>query len=50
MNGFPAQGRIELYVFLLTIGTALLCPPAVAADPAAGRTLFRQQCSVCHTA
>jgi glucose/arabinose dehydrogenase len=50
MNGYPAQGRIELYVFLLTISTAALSPPTVAADAAAGRTLFRQQCSVCHTA
>lgn len=39
-------------VALLAIGTALVAinSPARAADPRAGKTFFRQQCIVCHTA
>jgi glucose/arabinose dehydrogenase/cytochrome c2 len=49
MNGYPAH-LIGIYGALLMLGAPALSTPAVAADAAAGRTLFRQQCSVCHTA
>ena len=31
-------------------GCLIASPPAFAADSAAGKALFRQRCSVCHTA
>src|SRR5690349_8453104 len=45
MNGHPA-----LYGALLMLSAPILCTPVIAADAAAGKTLFQQQCSVCHTA
>jgi cytochrome c2 len=36
---------------ILSAGISLLaCPAAFAADSAAGKALFRERCSVCHTA
>jgi glucose/arabinose dehydrogenase/cytochrome c2 len=37
-------------VFGVGAGVVLAGPPALAADPAAGKSLFRQQCSLCHSA
>lgn len=39
-----------LFVAVLTLSAPLFSTPVAAADATAGRTLFRQQCSVCHTA
>ena len=50
MNGYPAHERIEIQALLLMIGAAVSSMPAVAASADAGKALFRQQCSVCHTA
>ena len=49
MNGHPTH-LIGIYGALLMLGAPVLCTPAVAADAASGKTLFQQQCSVCHTA
>jgi glucose/arabinose dehydrogenase/cytochrome c2 len=49
MNGYPAH-LIGIYGALLMLGAPVLSTPVVAADADAGRTLFRQQCAVCHTA
>jgi len=49
MNGYPAH-VIGIYSALLMVAAPVLSTPVMAADPAAGRTLFRQQCTVCHTA
>jgi glucose/arabinose dehydrogenase/cytochrome c2 len=49
MNGYPAH-LVGIYGALLSLGAPILSTPAIAADAASGRTLFRQQCSVCHTA
>ncbi|MDB6100718.1 MAG: sorbosone dehydrogenase [Gammaproteobacteria bacterium] len=49
MNGYLTH-LIGIYGAVLMLGAPLLSTPVVAADAAAGRTLFRQQCSVCHTA
>jgi glucose/arabinose dehydrogenase len=46
MNG----NRIGINVSLLMLTTAVCSTPVVAADAAAGKALFRQQCTVCHTA
>ena len=46
----PARGRIGLYCSLLTLGIPLLSTSAAAANAEAGKSVFRQQCSVCHTA
>jgi glucose/arabinose dehydrogenase len=46
MNG----KRIETYVTLLVLTTTVCSPRGVAADAAAGKALFQQQCTVCHTA
>src|SRR5579862_3216496 len=45
-----AQRMTRIYSALLLLGAPIICAPVAAADAAAGRTLFRQQCSVCHTA
>ena len=49
MNGHPAH-LIGIYSALAILGGPLLSTPVAAADAATGRTLFRQQCLVCHTA
>src|SRR6266404_9999057 len=41
---------IGIYGALLMLSAPMLSTPAVAANADAGRTLFRQQCAVCHTA
>jgi glucose/arabinose dehydrogenase/cytochrome c2 len=49
MNGYRAH-LTGIYGALLMLSAPMLSTPVAAADAAAGRTLFRQQCSVCHTA
>ena len=46
MNG----KRIAVHVSLLVLATAVCSRPVDAADSAAGKALFQQQCTVCHTA
>jgi glucose/arabinose dehydrogenase len=46
MNG----KRIGINVSLLMLTTAACATPVVAADATAGKALFQQQCTVCHTA
>src|SRR5712672_4652582 len=46
MNG----KRIGIKVWLLLLAPAVFCTPVVAADATAGKALFQQQCTVCHTA
>src|SRR5438309_869349 len=41
---------LGLVASALVLIAAVLGQPVLAADAAAGRTLFKQQCSVCHTA
>jgi glucose/arabinose dehydrogenase/cytochrome c2 len=48
MNGLGSSRRV--LGALLILSAPILSTPVVAADAAAGRTLFQQQCSVCHTA
>ena len=53
MNGHPArnrQGAIPAYLCAAVLTLAALPIPGLAANADAGRTLFRQQCTVCHTA
>jgi len=52
MNGHPGFSArlIGIYSALLVLAGPGLSTRALAADAAAGKTLFRQQCSVCHTA
>jgi len=44
--------RHTLRSLVFGVGTGILLAgtPALAADPAAGKSLFRQQCSICHSA
>jgi glucose/arabinose dehydrogenase/cytochrome c2 len=42
--------RTEIYVALLVLTTTVCSTRGVAADAAAGKALFQQQCTVCHTA
>jgi glucose/arabinose dehydrogenase/cytochrome c2 len=46
MNGNP----IGINVSLLVLTAAVCSTPAAAADATAGKMLFQQQCTVCHTA
>jgi glucose/arabinose dehydrogenase/cytochrome c2 len=50
MHRKSAPGRHGSFVPLLALGTSVICASAHGADIAAGKTVFRQQCSVCHTA
>ena len=47
---FMNRQRIVICVSLLMLTTAACSTPVVAADVVAGKTLFQQQCTVCHTA
>ena len=50
MNGYRARKTLGLVASAPVLIAAVLGQPVLAADAAAGRTLFKQQCSVCHTA
>jgi glucose/arabinose dehydrogenase/cytochrome c2 len=51
MNRSSVRGRPRLLaVPLLAFSASLVCASADGADIAAGKTAFRQQCSLCHTA
>lgn len=50
MIGYPAHGHKGTLGSLLIVGVAVFGTPAFAADAAAGKALFGEQCSVCHTA
>jgi glucose/arabinose dehydrogenase len=43
-------GRLGSIASLLAIGSSVVCGPAQGADVTAGKTFFRQQCSLCHSA
>src|SRR3954464_7815456 len=45
-----SQQRIAVYVTLLVLGSVSAPKPAAALDPQVGKTVFQQQCTVCHTA
>src|ERR1700754_1537254 len=45
------QQRAGVYVTLVAVlGSVCASQPAAALDPEAGKALFQQQCTVCHTA
>src|SRR3954466_11615700 len=44
------QQRTGIYVTLIVLGCISAPKPAAALDPEAGKALFQQQCTVCHTA
>jgi glucose/arabinose dehydrogenase len=50
MNGFLMRTAQTPRAWLLLLGAMLATSTATAADVAAGKTLFKQQCAVCHTA